>query len=112
MPVHALWAALRRRFRPQQGSVPAPYALSSPPPSEPNPKPPQLHYPELVALIAADTALPPEQVRRVCDNMLEHFVELIDHDQVLTFPVFAFKVFTRPDQSRFARVVVRLPPAR
>lgn len=114
MPVRALWAALRRWFSPQQGSVPAspPPPLSTPPPSEPKPKSPQLRYGELVALIAADTALPPEQVRQVCDRLLQQFAELIEHDQGFTSPVLSFNVITRPDQRRFARVVRRLPPAR
>lgn len=114
MPVRALWAALRRRVRPQRGSVPArlPPPPSTPPPSEPKSKRPQLRYPELVALIAADTALPPEQVRQVCDRLLQQFAELIEHDQSFTSPVLSFNVITRPDQRRFARVVRRLPPAR
>lgn len=114
MPVRALWAALQRWFSPQQGSVPAPPPppLSSPPPSEPKPKPPQLRYPELLSLIAADTALPPEQVRRAFDRLTQQFAELIEQDQGFTSPVLSFKVITHPDQRRFARVVRRLPPAR
>ena len=114
MPVRAFWAALRRWFRPQRGSVPAqlPPPLSTPPPLEPKPKPLQLRYAELVTLIAADTALPPEQVRQVCDRLLQQFAKLIEHDQGFTSPVLSFNVIIRPDQRRFARVVRRLPPAR
>lgn len=65
-----------------------------------------------MALIAADTALPPEQVRQVCERLLQQFARLIEQDQGFTSPVLSFKVITGPDQRRFARVVRRLPPAR
>lgn len=111
MFVRALKAALQRWFGPRQGPFPE---LTPPPsPSEPKPKPPPIRYSDLVSLIAAeDTALTPNQVRQVCDCVLQQFAVLIEQNQAFISPVLSFQVITRPDQTRFARVVRRVPSAR
>ena len=95
MTLRTLWAALRRRLA-------EPYLK----------KQRQLSYSELVASVAHDTGLQPVQVRRVCHCLFDQLSLLIEHDQSFTSPVLSFKVITKPDQRRLARVVRRLPPAR